>query len=80
MGKVVHPYRVKSIRIAKSLVMDTLGEVFRELDFNTLIKLEIGWYESVIRAIDVVARVSHLKDINYVYYCSVIACYLLFIL
>ena len=60
MGKVVHPCRVKSIRIAKSLVMDTLGEVFRELDYNFLIKLENGWYEWVIRAIDVVARVSHL--------------------
>ena len=35
--------------------MDTLGEVFQELDYNILIKLEIGWYEWEIRAIVVVA-------------------------
>ena len=35
--------------------MDTLGEVFRELDYNILIKTRCGWYEWVIRAIVVVA-------------------------
>ena len=49
--------------------MDTLGEVFRELDYNILIKLEIGWYEWVIRAIVVVAVGSHLQEVNYVYNC-----------
>ena len=43
-----------------SLVMDTLGEVFQELDYNILIKLGNGWYEWVTRAIAVVALESHL--------------------
>ena len=47
--------------------MDTLGEVFRELDYNILIKLESGWCEWVIRAIVVVAMVSHFQDVIYVY-------------
>ena len=32
-----------------------------------LIKLESGWYEWVIRAIVVVAMVSHFQDVIYVY-------------
>ena len=47
--------------------MDTLGEVFQELDYNILIKLESGWHEWEIRAIVVVAMVSHFQDVNYEY-------------
>ena len=53
--------------------MDTLGEVFRELDYNILIKLESGWYEWVTRAIIVVAMVSHFQDV-------VVVCLLLLLL
>ena len=51
------------------MVMDTLGEVFQELDLNILIKLVIVWYEWVIRAIVVVTVGSHLQEVNYVHNC-----------
>ena len=42
MGTLVHPCRVQTIRIAWSKVMDMLGKVVQELDYNFSLKLDVG--------------------------------------
>ena len=68
VGKVVHPYRV--LNYSNSLVLGYghawLGRA--RIRLYILIKLKIGWYEWVIRAIVVMAIGLVTSRMSYCYY------------